>query len=371
MEIALRKSGTQSRRSRSSLGGSISQRKVFDRSGVMMARSRICCAASIYRSIKSGGMNSVSPLVSKPEPPVPSFGKQLGDVVVHAQQVANRVVILAAIQAAQRHRSGIIAHRAGGLPQAVVDPGGDAEAIVFGELGFDRRHGAVAQLRGDVPPKSAIGLDILDGGRFEKVDAILRIVRVVAGGAVLRQDRTDGVRELVRRSLLGSRGRSHRKHSDGADSERSDVSINHYESHYHIGSAIARRYYQSHSELTGCVRAHRARVSTRRHNQASMRVRLPFLTLAAASMLSAANPFQPVISPNGVVNGASYLSPSFANYGIARGSLFIVFGSALGPGRPGTSTVVPSAHVRWSGRHSRADFDRRITTPRAPWSTRR
>src|SRR4051812_22667237 len=62
-------------------------------------------------------------------------------------------------------------------------------------------------------------------------------------------------------------------------------------------------------------------------------MRLPalFLALAANSILSAANPFQPVISPNGVVNGASYLSAAFANYGIARGSLFIVFGSALGP----------------------------------------
>src|SRR6185295_15495487 len=48
-------------------------------------------------------------------------------------------------------------------------------------------------------------------------------------------------------------------------------------------------------------------------------------------LLSAANPFQPVISPNGVVNSASYLSSSFVNYGLARGSLFVVFGSALGP----------------------------------------
>ena len=50
------------------------RRESFDRSGVTMARSRICCAASIYRSINSGGMKSVSPLVSKPEPPVPSLG---------------------------------------------------------------------------------------------------------------------------------------------------------------------------------------------------------------------------------------------------------------------------------------------------------
>jgi uncharacterized protein (TIGR03437 family) len=55
------------------------------------------------------------------------------------------------------------------------------------------------------------------------------------------------------------------------------------------------------------------------------------LSLAASSLLSGANLFQPTISPNGVVNGASYLSASFPNYGIARGSLFVVFGSGLGP----------------------------------------
>ena len=55
------------------------------------------------------------------------------------------------------------------------------------------------------------------------------------------------------------------------------------------------------------------------------------LALATASILSAANPFQPTIAPNGVVNAASYLSLAYNNYGIARGSMFLVFGSALGP----------------------------------------
>jgi uncharacterized protein (TIGR03437 family) len=62
-----------------------------------------------------------------------------------------------------------------------------------------------------------------------------------------------------------------------------------------------------------------------------MRFRALSLLLATASILSAANPFQPTISPNGVVNAASYLSHAFSSYGIARGSMFIVFGSALGP----------------------------------------
>lgn len=55
------------------------------------------------------------------------------------------------------------------------------------------------------------------------------------------------------------------------------------------------------------------------------------LAVTAASILTAANPFQPTIAPNGVVNAASYLTQAFPKYGIARGSMFIVFGSALGP----------------------------------------
>jgi uncharacterized protein (TIGR03437 family) len=62
-----------------------------------------------------------------------------------------------------------------------------------------------------------------------------------------------------------------------------------------------------------------------------MRLLALWLASAAVPLLSAANPFQPVIAPNGVVNGASNLSPEFAGYGIARGSLFVIYGSALGP----------------------------------------
>ncbi len=55
------------------------------------------------------------------------------------------------------------------------------------------------------------------------------------------------------------------------------------------------------------------------------------LGLATVSVVSAANPFQPVIAPNGVVNAASYYTQAFPRYGIARGSMFLIFGSALGP----------------------------------------
>jgi uncharacterized protein (TIGR03437 family) len=64
------------------------------------------------------------------------------------------------------------------------------------------------------------------------------------------------------------------------------------------------------------------------------------IALAAAAAF-AANPTQPVISPNGVVNAASYLAPGFANAGIARGSLFLIFGNYLGPDPLVQATAFP------------------------------
>src|SRR3954454_545733 len=62
-----------------------------------------------------------------------------------------------------------------------------------------------------------------------------------------------------------------------------------------------------------------------------MKTGLVWLALGAVPCASGANPFQPVINPNGVVNAASSLSAAYTNYGIARGSIFVVYGSALGP----------------------------------------
>jgi len=62
-----------------------------------------------------------------------------------------------------------------------------------------------------------------------------------------------------------------------------------------------------------------------------MPLKLVPLFLLAMPAAFPANPFQPTIAPNGVVNAASYFNAAFPNYGLARGSLFLVFGSALGP----------------------------------------
>ena len=62
-----------------------------------------------------------------------------------------------------------------------------------------------------------------------------------------------------------------------------------------------------------------------------MAFRVLTLLAVGGAVAFAANPTQPAISPNGVVNAAGYLAPGFANAGIARGSLFLIFGNYLGP----------------------------------------
>lgn len=54
---------------------------------------------------------------------------------------------------------------------------------------------------------------------------------------------------------------------------------------------------------------------------------------------------QPAIAPKGVVNAASYIAPGFANQGIARGSMFLIFGNYLGPATlvQATSYPLPSS----------------------------
>jgi uncharacterized protein (TIGR03437 family) len=72
-----------------------------------------------------------------------------------------------------------------------------------------------------------------------------------------------------------------------------------------------------------------------------MAFRLFTLLALGVTVAFAANPTQPAISPNGIVNNASYLAPGFANGGIARGSLFAIFGNYLGPDTEVTATSFP------------------------------
>src|SRR5207248_3312604 len=62
-------------------------------------------------------------------------------------------------------------------------------------------------------------------------------------------------------------------------------------------------------------------------NRTDMKSRLLWMLLVTVASSFA----QPKISDGGVLNSASYVGAGFANSGIAQGSLFLVFGSGLGP----------------------------------------
>ena len=72
-------------------------------------------------------------------------------------------------------------------------------------------------------------------------------------------------------------------------------------------------------------------------------MRLTILSFLLAAAPVYASLIQPAITPNGVVNAGSYIAPGFANYGIARGSLFLIFGSNLGPATLVEATSYPLA----------------------------
>jgi hypothetical protein len=59
----------------------------------------------------------------------------------------------------------------------------------------------------------------------------------------------------------------------------------------------------------------------------SLSRRLVFLALCFSTVLAA----QPVVLEGGAVNVASFVPARFPNYGLARGSLFTVFGQNMGP----------------------------------------
>ncbi len=60
-----------------------------------------------------------------------------------------------------------------------------------------------------------------------------------------------------------------------------------------------------------------------------MRSRALLLIFALAAALPALG--RPAVAPRGIVNAAGYIAPGLPNYGIARGSLFVVMGEGLGP----------------------------------------
>lgn len=70
-------------------------------------------------------------------------------------------------------------------------------------------------------------------------------------------------------------------------------------------------------------------------------VLLPLLAWAAYGQLAT----QPVITYRGVLNAASLAPPGLPNAGIARGSVFTIFGSNIGPATPATVSAFPLTPV--------------------------
>ena len=66
-----------------------------------------------------------------------------------------------------------------------------------------------------------------------------------------------------------------------------------------------------------------------------------FLRIAVLSLLGAGCSAQPFVYYRGAVNAASYLPPGLPNAPIARGSMFSVFGRALGPAAPQQVSAFP------------------------------
>lgn len=74
-----------------------------------------------------------------------------------------------------------------------------------------------------------------------------------------------------------------------------------------------------------------------------MRLKILSFLLFTAPWAFSQSRIQPAISPNGIVNAGSYIAAGFANHGIARGSLFLIFGSNLGPDTLVQATTYPLA----------------------------
>jgi uncharacterized protein (TIGR03437 family) len=63
------------------------------------------------------------------------------------------------------------------------------------------------------------------------------------------------------------------------------------------------------------------------------KLHLALIFLGSASLLSRPASAQPTIAANGIRNSASYALPGLPNAGIAKGSIFVIFGQNLGPAK--------------------------------------
>jgi uncharacterized protein (TIGR03437 family) len=85
---------------------------------------------------------------------------------------------------------------------------------------------------------------------------------------------------------------------------------------------------------------------------------LALIFLATAALLSQPASAQPTIAANGIRNSASYALPGLPDAGIAKGSIFVIFGQNLGPRRLSKSAAFQCpVQADWRGHPSRSPFN--------------
>ena len=140
-------------------------------------------------------------------------GKGVAERQVHAQQVADGVVVLGPVEPADRDAAGVVVDVAVHLVQDAIDPIHRGGSVRRGRLiGLRRRHRSHADDRENPLPLLPVGPQVVRGTDGRDVNLRFRILRAVAVAAVGRQKRPDGV---VERSLRLHHRRQH--HPPAAD----------------------------------------------------------------------------------------------------------------------------------------------------------
>ena len=136
-------------------------------------------------------------------------GKVRRRLVVHAKKVADGVVVLAAVEAAQRDAAGVHRHarvRAVKLGQLRVDELGQQDALILGRLRLLlRRHLPPVQHVVNLLPRAAFPEKIRGGSERLEVHLRLGSLVAVATVAVLLEQRLDvtGKLRMAKRRRLG------------------------------------------------------------------------------------------------------------------------------------------------------------------------
>src|SRR5262249_44126009 len=128
---------------------------------------------------------------------------------IDAEKIAYGVVVLGAVEAADRYLPRIARAGAVAEAQGVVDEIGERRDLQLRGLGLVVwRHAAAGKLLGDGFPGLAIGLDLGEAAEFVEGDIALVLAVAVAGEAILLHQGLDLVEEALVELLGGGADRS-------------------------------------------------------------------------------------------------------------------------------------------------------------------